>query len=344
MWLSRLMPRSQASTGSGWPKVWLLLVMTAHLPGCVDGSAQGEYVKRVADVLNVEPVLGLESLAAVPTGRMLQIAITPQEISALQFAGLHRCDLGGLAGERNSSLGRLASASQRLGYEMRWQCRAPMCELDWLSQITLNKRGQLRAMMWNAVIAGPEMATALTNSQDVLPDAGGLTRLNDLIREVSERRYCDFSQETFEEALNRLRLGLPIKHQRQKWAGYRVVLDGVSALLTENPVCLSGAPTVKAERLFAVFRRHYVQALQPELNRGLGNDRVWIDALAQLSGRFQPVVPASWVEFYRLSLDPDSANSEWRRTRLSITRHAEAWQGLFKQCGVDIRSVAGGAS
>ena len=344
MWLSQLMRRSQPLTDSGWRSLFFSFLSCACLAGCAEEPLQSVYVNRIAHVLGADAALEREMLLREPGARVLQIATVPQEISALQFADLHRCDLGGLAGERNSSLGRLAPASQRLGYELRWQCRAPSCELAWLEEITLKKRTQLNAMVWNAIIAGPEMAAALTNSNNGTADSGALERLNDVARSLLAGEHCEFSQVAFEQALNRVRLGLPVKAQRYKWAEYRAALDAISGLLKSVSVCLNGAPTVKAEHLFAVFRRHYVQSLQPELNRVLGNDRVWIDALAEIHRRFDTVAPASWADFYRLTLDPNSPDSEWNRTRLSITQHAEAWQQVFNQCGVDIRSVAQASS
>lgn len=344
MWLSQSMPRSHLSAGSGWRSFCFSFVMAACLAGCADEPLQSVYVHRIAHVLGADAVLERERLSKEPGVRALQIATAPQEISALQFADLHRCDLGGLAGERNSSLGRLAPASQRLGYELRWQCRAPRCELSWLKEITRKKRSQLNAMAWNAIVAGPEMAAALTNSRSGMPDGGALERLNDVAGRLLAGEHCEFSQAAFEETLNRIRLGLPVKGQRHKWAEYRSALDAVRGLLERGQVCLNGTPTVKAQHLFAVFRRHYVQSLQPELNRVLGNDRIWIDALAEIHRRFDAVAPAIWVDFYRLTLDPNSSSSEWSRTRLSITQHAEAWQQVFNQCGVDIRSVAQASS
>jgi Protein of unknown function (DUF3080) len=55
-----------------------------------------------------------------PSRRALTLPIVALEIDAVEFVALHGCDLGALAGYRNSPLGRVQSASQRLGYEAEW--------------------------------------------------------------------------------------------------------------------------------------------------------------------------------------------------------------------------------
>ena len=320
---------------------------SALLAGCgTQTPALPEYVERVASVLDQPVGSAPVALQVAPRGKALKTAIANSKINALQFAELHRCDMGDLVGQRNSGLGRLAQDSQRLSYEAQWLCRAQTCELDWFEEIRDNKLAQLPGQFWNATIAGDEFRSLLTANNPGDIDSDALLELSNVWQAIAEldTETCatiDGFSGRFESLLNRLRNQGSIQARRAQWAAYRVQLDTITSLLTDmrRPLCLSDKPTAKAQRLFAVFKRHYIESLQPKMSRELQTDRLWVDAVANLNVSLGAVAPEAWHDFYRNALDPSSASSEWSQTSEAIVRHAQAWQHIFDQCGTDIRSL-----
>ena len=295
------------------------------------------YVERVASVLGTDAVTTQVALTPTPSERSLRLEIAEHKINPLQFADLHRCDMGDLVGERNSGLGRFAPASQRMGYEIRWLCRARGCELEWLEELAGAKRTSLPKLYWNATIAGPEFSSLLRQ------DGGDVDLSMLVLLELSMPEDCDFQQVEFEQTLNQVQRSGGIKGRRAEWALFREALTNVTSVLQglNRPLCLNDGPTAKAERLFAVFRRYYVEDLQPKMSAALRKDREWVEALHDFDRSFGDVAPEVWSTFYSRTLNPESDHSEWQATHQAIVTHSQAWQHIFHQCGVDIRSVVG---
>ena len=152
------MPKSLIFLVIGWLEVFLL-------SACAPTGERSDYPERVASVLDRPLEMVEASLAFTPTRKALRVEVPPLSINALEFAELHRCDMGDLVGARNSGLGRLAPDSQRLGYEIQWLCRSQSCEIDWVAEMRATKAQQLSKQVWNAVFAGPEFANFLSSTE-----------------------------------------------------------------------------------------------------------------------------------------------------------------------------------
>ena len=123
------------------PKLLIFLAIGFLEVSCASPESERfAYVDRVASVLEAESIKTTVVLVATPTERELRLPTPEQKINPLQFADLHRCDMGALVGERNSGLGRFAPASQRLGYEVRWLCRARGCDIEWVEDLARLKQ------------------------------------------------------------------------------------------------------------------------------------------------------------------------------------------------------------
>jgi len=142
------------------------------LPGCgadSTGSAKLEnYVQRLARGLD----MALPQAQFVAPPRILDaglepLVVPPASIGVLDFLALSGCELQVNLGRRNSSLGRHASASQRLLLDLEFLKLVPPC-IEYLqaentselaaelARIAEQRRQQLPQRIYNAVLAAPE--------------------------------------------------------------------------------------------------------------------------------------------------------------------------------------------
>lgn len=338
--------RSWSKSGvSGWIERRLAGICLILLAGCSADSQQAvleDYVVRIARVARGEAsVPAPPALPPYPARRELAVALPRRTIDVFEFFDLHGCDMGPLVGYRNSPLGRLQSASQRLGYEVAWLAAAERCGADaaeWMIEVGAVKRERLPALFWNATFAAPEMRVALGGSAP--PSNAGLA---DLLRSLNdsftEALHGALAVEELEHRLGRLRQASWVGPAREDWSRWRRYLGAASSLLeTAGPrICLNRRPTPRTERLQNVFAKFYVERIQPEMSVRLARHEAWVAELDRLAGRLAAVQPPAFRAWYGRVLSPQSELSEWRRTRRAIVAHAEAWQVLFDYCNIDWR-------
>jgi hypothetical protein len=104
---------------------------------------------------------------------------------------------------------------------------------------------------------------------------------------------------------------------------------------------LSAQPNNRSRRLLSVFKRFYVSGWQAEFVGLLNADRRWLSAVQRSYGLLQGSAPAEFVSWYDATLNADMMLSEWQRTEQAVNDHVQAWQGIFKQCGVDVSMLRG---
>ncbi|MEQ8857588.1 MAG: DUF3080 family protein [Pseudomonadales bacterium] len=335
---------------SGWISasqngVWRSLALTVALAlcGCQPSTPDAvleDYVDRIARITSSEAALAeLSPGPPYPSRRALTLEIPARTIDVAEFFELHGCDMGALVGFRNSPLGRVQSASQRLGYEVSWLAAADRCGADaaeWLAALGVDKRAMLPALFWNATFAEDEFRVALGAAGAAAPgDLADLLRgLNDSLTGVLDG---GFDVAAFERRLGLLRQGSWAGPARGAWAHWRRHLDRAAALLARATpgICRNRRPNVDTGRLQNVFRKFYVDRIQPDLAARMRRDEAWIVELERLAQRLAAVRPAAYRQWFDQVLAPGSATSEWRRTRQSVIDHARAWQALFEFCGIE---------
>lgn len=317
------------------------------LAGCVpvgEPDPGATYLERLGGVLDTTLISQPAPRGPPwPSRRALTLPIVSLEIDAVEFVALHGCDLGALAGYRNSPLGRVQSASQRLGYEAEWLRVAGRCAEPpaWLKDLAREKRAALPALFWNATLGSEEFRIAAGAS---LPgEAAGFAHQLERLRAHHAALLRDtFDIAAFEIDLGRLARASAIGTARARWSAERAVLDTArEALLTEAPrLCRNGRPTPRVRYLTNVFARYYVLGLQPALAHDHARDGDWIDVLLALTNDQSEVTPQVYRDWVRAVLDPAQPVSEWARTRAAVVAHAAAWQELFGRCGIDPRTIA----
>lgn len=324
---------------TGWRKVIALSLLA--LAGCsAEPDTGAAYLDALSRALDRDIVAEPVSLGRPVQRRDLRLAVPDMSIDVVEFARLHACDMGALIGARNSALGQVQTESAALVYELRWIERARRCEdVDFLPALLERKEALLPVYIWNAIFAGPEFVAALgARAPDAAQAAAApiepLQSLAALVPKLLRGELPGAALEAHLKALRQVRLGA----RRASWARVRTVLDAASAALDtrEPPVCLSGEPNARSERLAGVLRRYYVADWQAPLAAQMRDDVEWLAALQRLLAPLRAVAPPDVLMWLDSVYGLETPHSEWQQTRAALVAHAGAWEALYVSCGMQV--------
>ena len=312
-----------------------LILLTVIASGCAEPTApEALYLTRLQAVLDVSSPAAEEVSAVkisgvqLPSRRVREVPIPALQIDVLEFAQLHRCDLGALVGKRNSTLGRLQSHSQRLLYELEWLRVAAACEDPpmWLEDIVQAKRQALSVAWWNAVVASQEFdqafSTASLNNQIEVD--------TQVLRTLLQMRQNQMPSNKLELTLGALNLA-GFGYRQRAWQAQRAVLTQAARLLRarQKDVCRTGQPTPRMRRLQAVFSNYYLP-LQATMASQSNQDRRWLADLAAWLALEAVSVPAEVLTWH------EALQDEWQAVERAAKLHVESWQSLAEECGLSV--------
>lgn len=279
-----------------------------------------------------------------PSPRERQQALTQFDISLLDFLSLQRCDVGFLAGLRNSVLGRVMQNSQRFLYEVNIIRAIESCHIksqtlmNELKLVARTKRTELSFAFSNALWGGEESAAFFSLSNGFLPLSFSVANISSL---VSSLRYLFdtgshlqdlplIESSSFENNLKvvedseyggRLLYTLP-----QITRYLNAVSEQIMTL--NNRVC--GAPVQFLRKQFEV---HYIRELQPYMARVNATAYQVLPYIEELQKLMLPLPDSLSLFFEQLSLTDKT--SVWLRYQKASRQHAMAWSRLFQLCSVD---------
>ncbi|MEZ5569653.1 MAG: DUF3080 family protein [Halioglobus sp.] len=343
---------STRDTGATRQLAMLLLLAALLAGGCARSDPDApfdNYLSRLARTLGVAasppPMPGFPR---PPRSGGLRLAIPAGKLHALDFLGLHGCDLQVTVGKRNSSLGRLAPASQLLLLELEFLRLAPACiaQLDaegredlaaTLAGAADDKRNQLPALIFNATLGGDEYRAFWQQARapGTYPASGGATSAAALlaINAMAERWLGgDYRADgtEFELLLGEVAGGgggvlLQAMLRQQAWLA--AANDVIDTRIERGPLCATGIRHRAADILPNVVRKFFIGELQPQA-AALDRSRYQLlPAVATLESRLAPVLP----EAYR----------QWLQTRNRLIdsairaprEHVEALKRIEAPCG-----------
>ncbi|MBR7887513.1 DUF3080 domain-containing protein [Marinomonas sp. A79] len=331
---------------------WILLcgIILAAMSGCdVRFKAEAVLSQYLTD-LNRSALLSLTPEAKVmpvslPTSRYRQQALTQFDIGLLDFLSLQQCDVGFVAGQKNSILGKVMPDSQRFLYELDIIRAIESCEITdaalskELAAVAEQKREELPKALGNAVFNGAESEAFFSLSNGFIPLTfstaeqqellSSLTRLVDIGLNVQSLPAVPHSvfEEDLKVLMNSEYAGRLLYSLAQLTRYLELVGKGVAALDTQ--VC--GAPMTYLKQQFEV---HYVQSIQPYMGRINQSAYQVLPLLNQLADLSSPLSKDMAVFLDQFSLT--HADSVWRRYQAASQYHARQWSDLFGRCAVSI--------
>ena len=164
----------------------LILLLVIFSSGCSRPDADQlfrDYQQRLERVLSLTPqTVELAPLAPLPAIRDLQRQIPPSQLNLLDLVALRHCNLQQLVAERNNSLGKVMTSSNRLGYELQLLSTiqpclnhpelSPKLRAD-LQQIYAQKQQQLPFVLANFLTLDPTLRKQLSGQPRLLTKGAG---------------------------------------------------------------------------------------------------------------------------------------------------------------------------
>ena len=347
------------STHPGW-KICCLLALV-WLPGCADDDRITgrllDYRERIERVLEIDfPELQpLPELVRYPTPKNLQRTPAEFTINWLDFFAIMDCDLNRLVGQRNSSLGKVMTASQRWSYEQEFLVVAGQCLTQLqaeddppevateLEAILAQKYRDIDTIAWNATWAGPEFQTLMSFHDGVLkPDFRAdqwaeLTTALGALAAWSQNAEVLQSAKAHESLNFQLvtypffgRLVLSVLEADRLLSN---INDGLRLRLQARPVCFNQTPNPRAQILRNVLVNIFVATIQPllaELNKA---QEQWRPLLATSYQALDGNESSRLKDFYDLYIG-SGERSIWLHYKKTLTEHATLWTELLAQCGL----------
>jgi len=330
-----------------------LLLSLTLLVSCSSGGTDGPfsvYLDRLARTLDVpagEPMLPTPAPRPPRTGA-LRIALEGGSLDALDFLDLRGCALQVTVGKRNSSLGKLASDSQRLLLELEFLRLGPDCvqhqrdqgETALAAQLEgelVRKREQLPALIFNATLANEEYREFWrpVSPSDIYPGDSSseavlaLENVTALARRWLAGTY-DADNMEFEILLSEIAAGdggtlwRALGHQS---AWLEVADRLLQSRLERGPLCGPNRRPEAADIMPNVVRRFFVDGIQPRS--------------ARLGQRYHLLVPPvqALESLLAEALPPDYRN--WQHARDTAleryaqapARHVQQIQATLSSCG-----------
>lgn len=275
--------------------IWklVLTLSVAVLCGCNADAAQyrfDDYRNRLARSLKLDTAPVVESIVPVrrPRSREMKVEQGSSQISVIEFLRLYDCALGEVIGERNSILGKVAPASQRLFNDLAFLQLAPECVIqlrsreddllaDKLTEAISAKEQGLATSIANATLASDEFSGLwrVPVALEQYPVNGGsetITRLHYVASQIERWLSGDFSHDAtrFEQALGGLRHGgagsliaAAVLTQSQLASANRMVLQRREG----RPLCFNEKPSNQGRILRRVVDQYFAVDIQVWLSR-----------------------------------------------------------------------------
>ena len=333
--------------------ILLLAIILIVVSGC-DTRFKAEAVlsEYIAD-LNRSQSMSVSSPAMVmpksfPSARYRQQTLSQFDIGLLDFLSLQQCDVGAVAGRKNSILGKVMPDSQRFLYELDIIRAIESCVIqneslsEELHKVAVQKRLELSKAFGNALFNGIESDAFFSLSNGYLPlnystaeQQELLNSLNRLIvigENVQNLPVVDAG--TFEEDLKVLMDSEYAGRLLYSLARIRDYLDLVAGNVRALNGDVCGAPMTFLKQQ---FETHYVKKIQPymgRINRGAYQVLPLLNKLFQIS---QPL-SAEMTKFSR-QFSLQQQESEWRRYQMASQSHAKEWSKLFERCSISIQDL-----
>ncbi|MCG7602039.1 DUF3080 domain-containing protein [Halomonas sp. McH1-25] len=318
-----------------------------------------DYQQRVSNVLDIEAPTPQSppNIPRFPDRQERLFEIAPTRLGMLDVYALRECQIISLVAERNSQLGKVATASQHWLYELELWRRLRHCwntpavqRLDGedrtqLRQLLQDKTEQLPKASWNALFDSSEWVKNFSRVSTPLSPAETAS-LGDDLAALAYLRHMVLNQYNPAWTPESGRLEAHLQILRQQPSTARLLrslllvtqrLDELShsleTRLAERPVCYNGHPNPRAETLHNVFINYFIGEVQAYLASLDRQSRAWLSAVDSLLDAYGVSRPS--VTAYRLAwLSLDTPQAPWQQFHAATQRHVELWQRIWRSCGM----------
>ena len=322
-----------------------LIAAVCVLSGCSDPAItlMEDYASRLERVLALE----LQEPAAADLPPLPSIAnsraeITESSITLVELVATRACGLDLLLGERNSSLGKVMSPSQRLKYELAFLKQVQPCLTNpdiapdlqqKLAAIAADKAALIDKHWQNFLLQDETLRQqlhpyrSLSEPNSVAGVAETLQAMHALLalrKQISEQNWQQANEIDPEQALEALYQANTLSQLQQSLRFSQNWLHSLNQQLERLDLtsqCPAGKPSDKADILHTILLQYFIGKVQVYL--------------AQLDGTYQQLYPLL-LQLYQdtalaqaVSLRFEAPHNE---LKAELKRHVIWWKAVQQQC------------
>ncbi|MCD1598279.1 DUF3080 family protein [Rheinheimera aquimaris] len=330
-------------------KLWLLplLLSLTACSGYNGDKALTNYQQRLARVLDTTaPDSSLPAAAKLAEQRDLKQPLPDLRLDITDAYATRRCSLDTLIGERNSSLGKVYSASKQLSYELRFLSQLQLClSQSWdntalltqLQQVYQQKQHSIDIAFNNMLLTDDTLRKELLGVSKTLPvnSATGISETWQALTELTLLQQF-ISEQNWQAASN-----VDIEHQLQVLYRYNALgrlqyslrqsthqLSQINQMLTDispEQLCQPRPDKQQLEILANIFNKFFIAEVQQyTVNLQSYQQQLW--PLLETLYADTPIHAALTQRF-------DNTLQQMRR---ELAEHLRWWQTLNSQCPLQL--------
>ncbi|TDO98212.1 DUF3080 domain-containing protein [Marinomonas balearica] len=330
----------------------LVFIASFLMSSCDDRFRPIEHLESYHEALARSKLIKFASVQKEPTPHLISLPnlrdrvlpLSQFDIGLLDFLSLQRCEVGVIAGEKNSILGRVMPTSQRFVYELKIIKAIESCSvgneslINELNIIAKAKRTELPNAFSNALWAGEEAEAFFSLSNGMIPMSPELSQYQELIRALEGlviikndlQSLPNVTSKAFEAhmkaVLDSEYGGKLLVTLKELVSSLEYIAKAVESIHANSSNCQAPVRYLKQQ-----FTKYYVTIIQPYMAR---INRVAYQVLPYINELREGAqgVPEQLTLF--LAQFDEAEQSVWGRYKNASIRHARAWSGLFQQCGI----------
>uniref|UniRef100_A0A486XT87 DUF3080 domain-containing protein n=1 Tax=Rheinheimera sp. BAL341 TaxID=1708203 RepID=A0A486XT87_9GAMM len=331
-------------------KLWLMPLLALAVIACSGDNGDKvleNYQQRLARVLNTElPDNTLPGYALLAEPRDLKQPLPDLRLDLTDTFATRRCGLDTLIGERNSSLGRVYSASKQLSYELRFLSQLEQCLnqswdntalLQQLQQVYQQKQDSVHIAFSNMLLTDDTLRKELLGARSSLPltNVSGqsetwqaLTALSQLKQFISAQNWQAASSIDIEQQLQLLyqynftgRLQHSLRQSGHQLKQLNLMLAGVK---TEQ-LCQPRQDKQQLDILANIFNKYFIAQLQQ-----------YTVNLQQYQQQLWPLLAVLYQDTPLLQPLQQRFEGNYQVMREELSSHVKWWQQLNRQCPLQL--------
>ncbi|GAB2930116.1 DUF3080 family protein [Rheinheimera gaetbuli] len=333
-------------------KLWLLPLLALSLIACSGNNGDKvfkNYQQRLARVLATEAIqTPMPAAAALAEPRDVKQPLPDLRLDLTDTFATRRCGLDTLIGERNSSLGRVYSASKQLSYELRFLSQLQNCLsqswdntalLQQLQQVYQHKQDSVHVAFNNMLLTDDTLRKQLFGVRESLPlsDTAGqsetwqalteLTQLQQFIRDQNWQAAGAIDIEQQLQLLYQYNFIGRLQHSLRLSSHQLAQLNLMLASVKPEQLCQPRPDKQQLDILANIFNKYFIaQVQQYTVNLERYHQQLW--PLLEALYRDTPLQPALQQRF----------DGNYQQMRTELSNHVKWWQSVNSQCPLQLTS------
>ncbi len=308
------------------------------------------YADSLSSILGQPVAPFSSSLENYPRKRAVQVKLQETRIGFFDMFDYDGCGLSDLLAQRNSILGRVMPASERLLYEWRFFNEAGSClagidsSNEPLAYQNLNeykalKRENLLPAFWNATFAAEEFQRCFslsdageTTSAEIAALSFSLLKLSEISISLSNKNPGP--PQTMDKYLVVIRRGGVMGALMADLEQTTHTLNALSDLL-ENTLDRGVSPS-DLERLSVLYEEVYSKDVDAEIELLSEKARRVLTPVNRMYAVMRDTSPDSFKAYFNKNISLANPDALWHQLEIARLRHQQQWRKVMDAAGGEI--------